>query len=782
MYKKMLLSFLVVGSTLNAAKLDLSSGVFSPDESIVVRFSEMTAQNKDWIGIYPTNSSNDWSNVLLWKWTNDRSSDTLTFGHLPVGSYEVRAFYNNSFTTEVSKKFSVKDSATSQAVVTSNKNTYGVGENVVVEFSNMSGSNQDWVAIYPKGSSNDWSNVLQWSWIDGEVEGTHLFNSLPIGEYDVRVFFNNTYKMEAHHSFSVKGATTKVTEVKTSKDNYSTTEKIEANFKNMSGSNSDWIAIYPKGSSNAWSNVIQWKWITGNKNGKQIFNPLSRGEYDIRVFFNNTYKMEAHHSFSVNDGITKVTEVKTSKDNYSTTEKIEANFKNMSGSSQDWIAIYPQGSSNDWSNVIQWRWITGNKNGTHTFNPLSAGKYEVRVFFNNTYKTEDSYKFTVSNTSVVFDRKDIQLFGDPELSRIVGMQMSTMKQVADFPLDGKVIYSSDIINDEKSYAYGRASNKIFVLKRDAQGNFSEQGIISLPFAPRTGAKNRKYGLTLITGSEKPMYALINTKNDTLVATGGRDVFTKNDDSNHGSKWATGHGNWLTDRMFIVPDRAARTLTLYKINPKTFKVKKLNSVTTSSSVHVVIGKLNNAKGIYYAVAEGSDESRPALIELKLKNNRLIIKRTVEMVGTNLKEMTAHHAKPLPDGVHIYMGTSDGTVNIIDKNQMRVIKTIKAGKGAGHTTLVPKLNLALVTNHHDQFVTVINTLTHTKIKDVHVSGPSIKNTALQSHTARVSADSKYYYNFATDNGYYFRINLETLKMDKTTYTGGTPKQASQPGEVN
>jgi len=471
--------------------------------------------------------------------------------------------------------------------------------------------------------------------------------------------------------------------------------------------------------------------------------------------------------------------VKTNKDNYSTTEKIEVNVENLSGGYMDWIAIYPQGKHNNWKNVVQWKWINSKK---VSFDPLTNGKYEVRLFFNNSYKVEARYKFTVSNTAVVFDRKDIQLFGDPELSRIVGMQMSTMKQVADFPLDGKVIYSSDIINDEKSYAYGRASNKIFILKRDAQGNFSEQGIINLPFAPRTGAKNRKYGLTLITGSEKPMYALINTKNDTVVATGGRDVFTKNDDSNHGSKWATGHGVWLTNRHFVVPDREARTLTLYKINPKSFKVKKLNTVKTSSSVHTIIGKLNNKKHIYYAVAEGSDESRPSLVELKLKKNRLKVKRIVEMVGDNLPEMTAHHAKPLPDGVHIYMGTSDGTLNIINKRKMKVVKTIKAGKGAGHTTLIPKLNLAFVTNHHDQFVTVINTKTHTKIKDIHVSGPSIKNTALQSHTARVSADSKYYYNFATDNGYYFRINLETLEMDKMTYTGGTPKQASQPGEVN
>ncbi len=418
---------------------------------------------------------------------------------------------------------------------------------------------------------------------------------------------------------------------------------------------------------------------------------------------------------------------------------------------------------------------------------MPVGNYEVRSFYNNSFNLVASHRFAVKKNSGEINfadvpRNDFQLFGDPEQSRIVGMQLSTMKKVFDFPLAGENIYSSDIINDSKSYGYGRGSNKVFILKKDSKGVFAEQGIIDLPFAPRTGAKNRKLGLTLITGSRKPMYAIIDTKNDTLVATGGRNELTYTDDSNHGSHWATGHGVWLTDNHFVVPDREARDLILYEVNSKTLKVKELNRIDTPSSVHTVIGSLNNDKGTYYAVTEGSDSSRPAIMELKFNGKNINSPRIVMMPGTDATKMTGHHAKPLPDGVHIYMGTSDGGLHVINKKTMKIVKTIKAGKGAGHTTLIKKHNLAVITNHTDTVITVINTLTHTKVKDITVSGESIKDTALQSHTARISPDSKYYYNFATDNGYYYRVNLLTLEKDKQFYTGGTPKQASQPGELN
>ena len=124
--------------------------------------------------------------------------------------------------------------------------------------------------------------------------------------------------------------------------------------------------------------------------------------------------------------------------------------------------------------------------------------------------------------------------------------------------------------------------------------------------------------------------------------------------------------------------------------------------------------------------------------------------------------------------MYVGAAEGNVYVINMRQMEVVKTVKAGAGAGHTTFVPVRNLAVVTNHKDKFVTIIDTTTHTKITDVKVSGPSINGEILQSHSSFVHPDMNFFYAFATDNGVFYELDLETLKVSRTLYTDGTPLQ--------
>ena len=99
------------------------------------------------------------------------------------------------------------------------------------------------------------------------------------------------------------------------------------------------------------------------------------------------------------------------------------------------------------------------------------------------------------------------------------------------------------------------------------------------------------------------------------------------------------------------------------------------------------------------------------------------------------------------------------------------------------MIPERNLALIVNHNsDTFMTAIDLITHEKINDFEVTTDVAKyDEALQAHTGRVSPDKDYFYNFATDSGTFFRVNLETLEVDKEIYVGGTPKQAAQPGEL-
>jgi hypothetical protein len=138
--------------------------------------------------------------VIQWDWAG-AVNGTHTFNELPVGQYEVRAFFNNSYNLEASKSFTVE--AGVSVILSTTKDIYSPDEGPIVTFKNMSGNNKDWIGIYPAGSSNDWGNMIQWDWA-GAVNGSHVFEPLPVGQYEARAFFNNSLQSEASKSFIVK--------------------------------------------------------------------------------------------------------------------------------------------------------------------------------------------------------------------------------------------------------------------------------------------------------------------------------------------------------------------------------------------------------------------------------------------------------------------------------------------------------------------------------------------------------------------------------------------------
>ena len=204
MLKKIIISCLLFLNLLYAVGVNTNKNNYTPNEAITINFTGMTAKNEDWIGIYPAGSSNAWGNVLQWRWTGDTTDGELNFDAMPVGDYDVRAFYNNSFTLVTHKTFKV-EANNQAAVLKTTKDVYQVNDDVLVDFKNINGSTKDWLAIYPAGSSNAWGNVIKWKWNKGAVtQGRANFDKLPGGNYEARLFYNNSFKLEAKYAFSVE--------------------------------------------------------------------------------------------------------------------------------------------------------------------------------------------------------------------------------------------------------------------------------------------------------------------------------------------------------------------------------------------------------------------------------------------------------------------------------------------------------------------------------------------------------------------------------------------------
>ena len=297
------------------------------------------------------------------------------------------------------------------------KDIYTPQESINVTVEGMLGHQQDWVAIYPTGSTNDWDNVVKWSWTGGILNGTISLDSLPIGDYEVRIFFKNSFNLEGSHAFSVEGDANDVN-LSTTKSSYLPSEDIVVNFTNMLGDTKDWIAVYPLESSNTWENVLRWSWTGGLPEGSLTLENLPKGNYEVRSFFKNSFNLEAKSSFVVTEEENIIDDVilTLNKDVYAQNELIYINYKNMQGNASDWIAIYPEGSSYHFENVIDHKYTLGNiageialggfPDGTalHDSIPmpgLAVGNYEIRAFFNNTLHAEKIASFSVVDTAVV---------------------------------------------------------------------------------------------------------------------------------------------------------------------------------------------------------------------------------------------------------------------------------------------------------------------------------------------------------------------------------------------
>ncbi|MCK5669647.1 MAG: hypothetical protein KAI15_11195, partial [Gammaproteobacteria bacterium] len=268
---------------------------------------------------------------------------------------------------------------------------------------------------------------------------------------------------------------------------------------------------------------------------------------------------------------------------------------------------------------------------------------------------------------------------------------------------------------DKVYAITRNSSSMDVIDAETLDNL---GLLILNHKPRSGESyNSRLGLALIAGADKPLTSVIDVVSDSVVAEAGEDTLTTQTRDNGGSI-SSGHPAWLTKDRFVVIDRANRLIQLWgieKIQDKSsfnysWEVTLLDEVDTPTSVHHILHR-NTAmlpkseKRVFYALAEGksSDDDEgpihPAILELRLTaSDRLRLEDQIDLPG-DATEMGSHHADFHPDGQHIYAGSTEGHLFVIDRIRKEIVSTIETGLGTGHTRFVPARNLAIVTNHND-----------------------------------------------------------------------------------
>jgi DNA-binding beta-propeller fold protein YncE len=380
-------------------------------------------------------------------------------------------------------------------------------------------------------------------------------------------------------------------------------------------------------------------------------------------------------------------------------------------------------------------------------------------------------------------------YADPDanFNRIVVMDPKGMTMVGEIPVVGRKPHSVDRAGTtNKMYVRTTGGHSFDVL--DAS-NRTYIKTVPLQHTPRAiGSYNKFRNLQLITGKDFPMVSVVDVATDEVVAVAG-PAKGGTPSGNCGGN-ATGHSIWIDKDHFTIIDRINDQLVTYRIDGDgsgIYSLTKTQTFDVPTGVHAIdvdVFDTNLEKYTFYAAIEGSMSKniKPQILELHYDHHGKFMRgRTVTFPGTDSHSMM-HHYSLAPNKQDIWVPMCDDKkVYVVDKRNMRIKATYPAGWGAGHVNFSAPLGLAIVTNHFDNKVTIIDMNTG-GVDWVQISeqagggGEMGSSPLLQSHVNWVSPDGKFFYLFATHDGIFVEIDLTTRKVSRTYYTGGTPEQSS------
>jgi hypothetical protein len=267
---------------------------------------------------------------------------------------------------------------------------------------------QAWIGIYKKGTSVEWKNVKLWQW--RKSTGVNIFDtkSLEGGDYEARLFLNNSFQIEKSKSFNIS---LDFNEFYDWKGRF---VEFKANYIRPN----TWIGIYEKGASNDWKNVVLWTWATQPNDFHKSIAGFSKEklavldlfkDYEARLFFYNSYKTEATIPFhrtkpTLNTSSSFNTYSLDNGEVYPLHLDVMLTDYDESFIDKDWIAIFKKGDERVAENIIDRAYTTDPRfGGEHRcsrwkFTDMSKYKkgttYEAVLFSNDTYKVIDSIEIT----------------------------------------------------------------------------------------------------------------------------------------------------------------------------------------------------------------------------------------------------------------------------------------------------------------------------------------------------------------------------------------------------
>ncbi len=175
---------------------------------------------------------------------------------------------------------------------------------------------------------------------------------------------------------------------------YAPGEIVVVDYYNTPGNSSDWISLANKGQAD--NQYITYEYTGGKVAGAvQFDDALADGEYEIRVFFSGGYTLRGRSSFKVDSATARIPEyIKLSKELYAPNEEIVVNYFNVPANNSAWISLARAGTADN--TYITYEYTDKQSQGKLGIkSSLTAGNYEVRIYFESGYTVRGRIPLTV---------------------------------------------------------------------------------------------------------------------------------------------------------------------------------------------------------------------------------------------------------------------------------------------------------------------------------------------------------------------------------------------------
>jgi hypothetical protein len=374
----------------NDPAVTTNKSVYEVGEDIIVTYVNAEARMATWIALAETSSG--LSSYITWSRTDGTSDGSVIFDGLSTpGTYKVRLFFNNVYDLAADVEFEVQGGqAQTDPALAMESSSYLVGENIIVNYSNVEAGTNLLVALAQEGTAD--TSIISLLQTDGSTDGSVKFSGLSVaGNYVARLFLTGFNNKIDEVAFQVrKEVDDQNPSLTMSKSVYTAGESIVVNYANSEANLAVWIALAEAGSAD--TRYITWSRTDGTANGSVNFSGLNiNGSYVARLFFHNVFDKAAETTFNVQDAGSVVT---TGKNVYTVNEDIVVNYEGSEENFSAWLAL-----SNGDATVteyITWSRTNGTASGSAVFAGLTEpGNYKARLYFHNVYDLAAEYNFTV---------------------------------------------------------------------------------------------------------------------------------------------------------------------------------------------------------------------------------------------------------------------------------------------------------------------------------------------------------------------------------------------------